>query len=46
MVQDDESFGEYIVKRCIFYRYVPYNPSFDSKAHMPFAQILMHVLLV
>jgi hypothetical protein len=46
MVQDDDSFGEYIVEKCLFYWYVPYNPSFDINADMPFAQILMHVLLV
>jgi hypothetical protein len=44
MVQDCESFGEYIgVFLCW---YAPYNLSFDINANMPFAQILMHVLLV
>ncbi len=46
MVQDDESFGEYIVKKCFFCQYVPYNPSFDINTDMPFIQMLMHVLLI
>ncbi len=46
MVQDNESFGEFFVEKCLFCRYVPYNPSFDINVDMPFAQILMHVLLV
>jgi hypothetical protein len=37
MVQDDESFGEYIVEKSLFCQYVPYNPSFDINADMPFA---------
>jgi hypothetical protein len=32
MVQDDESFGEYIVEKCLFCWYVP---SFDMNIDMP-----------
>jgi hypothetical protein len=35
-----------IAKMCLFYRYVPYNLSFDINVDMSFVQILMHVLLV
>jgi hypothetical protein len=34
-----------IAKKCLFYRYVPYNPSFDINVDMPFCSNLNACLI-